>query len=335
MVVQTPTPPRTPDDEIDAGVIEDARARQRRHRRIGVALLATAAALGILILGIAGGGGGARAARDPHRLAAPQPPTIAPTGEYYYLDELEVQRAPNGSYTDNQRWWVADNGSGRVVFSTRTNGRGVGFSETFGAGGYDSVAYPNRTHLIGHRVLFPLGSLVPLGMSFDAERLPSDPVALSHALRADVAKAARMQRHGIYAERSVPEGTKELLLIANALQDPMDPPALRSALFTMAGKLPGIAVQQTATDPLGRSGEAITASEGVAVEADGKLNRSAQQTFSVIFNQKTKQILAETQSPSDHPEQASDQYVVFTGQVDAATDTTTPTTATRTPTAAG
>lgn len=98
MVVQTPTPRRTSDDEIDAGVIEDARARQRRHRRIGVALLAAAAAVGILILGIGGGGSGAGASRDPNGLAAQQPPTIAPTGEYYYLDELEVQREPNGSY---------------------------------------------------------------------------------------------------------------------------------------------------------------------------------------------------------------------------------------------
>jgi len=125
----------------------------------------------------------------------------------------------------------------------------------------------------------------------------------------------------------MPEPTQELWLIANALQDPMDPPALRSALYTISLKLPGIAVQHRVTDPLGRRGEAITASEGVAVEADGTVNASAQETFAVIFNPKTKQILAETQYPSDHPTQAKDFYTVFTGQIAVATDTTTPTTA--------
>ncbi|HEY2653701.1 MAG TPA: hypothetical protein VGI50_17390 [Solirubrobacteraceae bacterium] len=251
-----------------------------------------------------------------------------PAGTYYYLDELGVQRGLSGSYTQDVRWWVTNNGSGRVASSMRINGRRFpSFSTTFGAGGYDSVAYPDRAHSVGHRVLFPIGSLVPLFMSFDPERLPTDPLALNHALRADVVKAARLQRHGVYAEQNVPEGTKKLLPIANALQDPMDPPALRGELFTIAGKLPGIAVRHGLTDPLGRRGEALTASKGAAVEADGKLNLSVQETFAVIFNAATTQILAETQHPSDHPAQANDDYTVFAGQVDTATDTTTPTTA--------
>ncbi len=57
MVVQTPrAPPSTPDPEIEAGVIEDARARQRRHRRIGLALLAAAAVAGVLAILSSGGG---------------------------------------------------------------------------------------------------------------------------------------------------------------------------------------------------------------------------------------------------------------------------------------
>ncbi len=54
--------PRTPpesDSEIEAGVIKDARTRQRRHRRIGGLLVAAAVGAGALIAGIAGGGGGA------------------------------------------------------------------------------------------------------------------------------------------------------------------------------------------------------------------------------------------------------------------------------------
>jgi len=328
MVVQTPTPPGTSEPEIDAGVINDAQARQRRYRRIGVALLAAAIAVGILVLGIAGGGGGgAGAGRDRHGLTAGQSSAIAPAGEYYYLDELEVQRGLTGSFTTNLRWWAASNGSGREVASMSVNGRPSSFTKTFGAGGYDSVAYPNRSQLIGHRGLVLIGSMVPLFMRFDPERLPTDPVALSHALHADVAEAARLERRGIYAQRNVAEATKELLLIANALQDPMDPPALRTALFTMAVKLPGISVKHGAADPLGRRGEAITASEGVPVEVEGVVNPSAYTAFAVIFNPKTKEILAETQYPSDHPAQAKDFYTVFTGQAVVATDTTTPTTA--------
>lgn len=57
MAVQTRESPGVPDQEIEAGVIEDARVRQRRHRGIGAALIVAAAVGGGLILGFAGGGG--------------------------------------------------------------------------------------------------------------------------------------------------------------------------------------------------------------------------------------------------------------------------------------
>ena len=58
MVVERPrVPPPAPDHQIDAGVIEDARARQRRQRRVGATLL-TAIAAAALLVGLTGGGGG-------------------------------------------------------------------------------------------------------------------------------------------------------------------------------------------------------------------------------------------------------------------------------------
>lgn len=45
-------------DDVDAGVIEDARTRQRKYRMFGAALIAAAIAAGGLIVGFAGGGGG-------------------------------------------------------------------------------------------------------------------------------------------------------------------------------------------------------------------------------------------------------------------------------------
>ena len=59
MVVEAPpAPPSTPDALPENGVIEDARARQRRHRRSGVVLVTAAVAAGVLIAVMAGGGGG-------------------------------------------------------------------------------------------------------------------------------------------------------------------------------------------------------------------------------------------------------------------------------------
>ncbi|MGH2884691.1 MAG: hypothetical protein ACRDPA_18650 [Solirubrobacteraceae bacterium] len=55
--METPLLPRSADQEIDAGVIEDARARQRRHRGIAAAVIVAAALAAGLILGFAGGGG--------------------------------------------------------------------------------------------------------------------------------------------------------------------------------------------------------------------------------------------------------------------------------------
>jgi photosystem II stability/assembly factor-like uncharacterized protein len=63
MAVETPLPPLAPDREIEAGVIEDARARQRRHRGIAAALIVAAALAAGVILGFTGGGGGSRAGR--------------------------------------------------------------------------------------------------------------------------------------------------------------------------------------------------------------------------------------------------------------------------------
>jgi photosystem II stability/assembly factor-like uncharacterized protein len=63
MIVETPWLPPAPDQEIEAGPIKDARARQRRHRGIAAALIVAAALAAGLILGFTGGGGGSRAGR--------------------------------------------------------------------------------------------------------------------------------------------------------------------------------------------------------------------------------------------------------------------------------
>lgn len=58
MPVQTPLAPSKSHTQIEDGVIEDARARQRRHRYIGWTLAVAVVAAGVIV-GMAGGGGGA------------------------------------------------------------------------------------------------------------------------------------------------------------------------------------------------------------------------------------------------------------------------------------
>lgn len=315
VIAERPPAPPAPDQGIDAGVIEDARARQQRHRRVGAALLTGVVALGILVLVLGGGaGGGAGAARDRHGQDVGRASAVAPDGEYSYLATRSMQGGPPMT----QQWWVANDGSGRVI----TSSAGRRWSETFGAGGYDSLINPK----LGQPAPLAIGAVeLVRGTHVYPERLPTGSMALADALRAEAAREiASSVRAGVPRWQLGPEATKELWLVANALQDPMDPPALRSALFAVARTLPGIVVQHGVTDHLGRRGEAITASEGVAVERDGTVNDNAHEMFAVIFNPKTRQILGEAEYPSDHPEQASDWYVVFTGGIDTRTDTTIP-----------
>lgn len=57
MVIQAPPAPPEPKPDIDAGVIEDARRRQRTHRLVGVLATVAAAVIG-LVVGFGGGSGG-------------------------------------------------------------------------------------------------------------------------------------------------------------------------------------------------------------------------------------------------------------------------------------
>ena len=95
MAVQTPPPPApTPQAETDAGVIDDARARQRRHRRAGAILVATALAAGALVAGLAGGGGDNGTAGNAHD--GPSGSPAAPHGSASRAFPGAPSTQPNG-----------------------------------------------------------------------------------------------------------------------------------------------------------------------------------------------------------------------------------------------
>ncbi len=72
MTLQAPQPPPSSDRDVDAGVIDDARDRQRKQRWIGAAVIAGLVVAG-LIIGFAGGGGSGGNGAGPGGLGAPLP----------------------------------------------------------------------------------------------------------------------------------------------------------------------------------------------------------------------------------------------------------------------
>lgn len=122
MAVQIPPAPPTPDSDtdIEAGVIEDARARQRKQKRAG-GLLAAALLAGIAALAIGSGGGGGHPGTGQHSDGL----TPAPGASHGYSDATPVVSAAPG-YEDEMGLlapgvgWVA-NYTG--LYLTRDSGR--------------------------------------------------------------------------------------------------------------------------------------------------------------------------------------------------------------------
>jgi hypothetical protein len=117
MAVQVPPAPAESDPDIDAGVIEDARARQRKHRNIGVAAIVTAATVAAVIVLIGSGSptgrrtgrrtqpsGSGVTRRQGQTLSVRRPTAVAvgPDGDLYIGDSARQQilrRLPNGHFT--------------------------------------------------------------------------------------------------------------------------------------------------------------------------------------------------------------------------------------------
>jgi hypothetical protein len=123
----------------------------------------------------------------------------------------------------------------------------------------------------------------------DAGSLPTDPGALRRHLESNLAATER--RHASRwsgAAKHAPAGDLLLPEIAWLLGDPMDSPALRSALYRVAAELPGVSVQRHVADPAGRVGEAMTVDAVSTVPQP----TSSWPKFRTIFDPRTSEILA-------------------------------------------
>lgn len=181
MALQTPERPKpqTADTDsgvqqapdVDAGVIEDARARQRRQRVAGVSTLLAAAALAALLLGLTGGGGTGRpGAHGQGHAAAPAAGGSAPSravGTTFTTAPPGISQI--GLLAPGVGWVATDNG----LYVTRNGGRSWVRTHVPGLGGDATAGIAEATSSApNHAVLVFNASL-----AYGACPMPSHPGA--------------------------------------------------------------------------------------------------------------------------------------------------------------
>lgn len=184
---------------------------------------------------------------DLARTAARQPALVAGPGQYVYTATREHRLESGRTVVDMASWryvvdieierWVAPDGSGRILrrfgeveFLTSADERAwreAGRPPTSDAEVQDERLDPGEIPLL------------------DLAGLPTEPVAL----------LSRLEERQIVGG---PPGDVQTFDIASQLLgDPAASPALRAALFDIAGMLEGVRSLGNRTDPLGREGVAV------------------------------------------------------------------------------
>jgi hypothetical protein len=254
--------------------------RGRRHARWSRALpgLVAAAAIAAVVvtIGLAPGGKDTSPLEAAAAVAAQQPTTIPPPDEYYHM--AWTQQMPGVKLKVTDQWWVAADGSGRFV--QRMTGR----SAPPGPGGNIDMRFgPGRFTAMWAKYFYNL-----LGIDNPAA-LPSDPMALKARLEGVLTRAERRNPSHWRAAANEPSADQLVPEIGSALANPLDTPALRSALFKVADLLSGVTVTRHVADPLGRFGTAITV---VAASPIPQPSAHWAARYRLIYDPRTSQILA-------------------------------------------
>ncbi len=241
----TEAPPGGPEQDELAALIEEARRRARR-RRLGYLTIVAAvlAVAGGLYLGFGGGGGngpGEALSRRPGAVAGTQytrqkVQTVAISGNYSYYQPL-IQEA-----------WVRDDGSGRLRIAElpaewpgpRDHARAVAANDQSAL----KLAHATRPRVVENQALSSSAEFdEALGAgSFPAsDGLSSDPAELRHQLEAFVSSG------------DGPTYVRVFEVGSAVLGKPNVPGPVRAAAFQVLRQLPGVVVDRSATDPLGRA----------------------------------------------------------------------------------
>jgi hypothetical protein len=286
---------------LEARLTLRRRRRRLRHLRLAAAAAVVAGGVVALLGSLPAGdrptraGLGTRGVLGLHAVAAvaaDAPSTTPAPGEYVYDETRWEYRG----MTCTIEWWIAADRSGRMHQRGRlcdTPGDpGVKNSPPEGERPIKSGPWPS----FGPRVV-PLKDRWPSGDGLDIrfgpgeapevvqaitesgvnawlDGLPTDPDALERALRR---KLLKLRDSG---------GEVTLLglmqVIGQLLSNPLASPALRSALYNIAGGLDGVEIKEQVRDPIGRLGAAIKAS-------------GYDQGFELIFDPATSAVLASVQ----------------------------------------
>jgi len=276
-VVKAPPQKPEPADELEA-LIEEARRRARRRRLGIVAALATAGlALAALYFVIGGGGGNGAGEALSQRTGA------AAGVQYTRTKSLGLSTGP-GFYSEYRpsitEAWVGDDGSGRLRTTElpaewpgpRDRARAIAANDHSGlkdANATRPLAVRNQTLSSSAAFDEALG-----GGSFPAsDGLSSDPAELRDQLRAFVASYGGPTYARVFEVGSA------------VLGKPNTPKAVRAAAFRVLSQLPGVVVDRSATDPLGRPTTSASITSGYT---------GADSTKTVYFDPKSSLQLAYT-----------------------------------------
>jgi hypothetical protein len=177
--------------------------------------------------------------------------------------------------------WIAPDGSGRIrettggpIFMTEHDREAwidAGSPDIGGHATWDEIFEPANAEPPpeGEETVKTVGGLY----YEDFSGLSADPDELYEIIKARA------------AETDVPVDFEMLVVVGDLLRETFAPPAIRSALYQVASRLPGIELLGEVTDPSGRP--------GIAVGMTTEYWEGARRRFELIFDPQTSEFLAE------------------------------------------